>query len=358
PSFWEPPRAPQAARHACSLPAARAGGGRRGTAKRRPPGARLSQDDMTTDMQEQRGSVTALPAVAVERGSTGSMAHSGDEFYTNGEGEEGAVDVPLIAVDGVEAVGAPAGAVASSKPGKWESPRSAKERIRRRTKSRIDALKADRDQEYWHGEVEVLAPSQKWREATVVRRLQNGVQVHYEGFDSKYDEVLPFTSSRLRKYGQLRSETLSSLKASFISQYGASQCPGCGVELQSHSPMKLGYIPPHKFQPSAEEDGDGKNSDLVLTPEEEVNLLLKADGYRDGASATFPKRASQKKFRVIQNIYLNIRKASLELVVRYNQHSAHARAWAERAGRPACLATSHAILPSAESTRKRRDAIS
>jgi len=107
---------------------------------------------MTTDMQEQRGSVTALPAVAVERGSTGSMAHSGDEFYTNGEGEEGAVDVPLIAVDGVEAVGAPAGAVASSKPGKWESPRSAKERIRRRTKSRIDALKADRDQEYWHGE--------------------------------------------------------------------------------------------------------------------------------------------------------------------------------------------------------------
>lgn len=127
--------------------------------------------------------------------------------------------------------------------------------------------------------------------------------VHYIGYDSQFDEKVSFDSGRLRKFGDLRSQRLGSLKNSFIVQGDARTCPGCGVALQCINPSALGYIPEDKMEPEETEP-----LDKPLTLEDEVALLLKEEGVQEKSSAIFATKSSQTTFKVVANVYLDIRK--------------------------------------------------
>lgn len=151
--------------------------------------------------------------------------------------------------------------------------------------------------------VEVLAPSKAWREATVCEVHADGATVHYTGYDAQFDEKIPFKSERLRPFGELQVAHLQKLRSTFVYQGSQGHCPGCGVRMQCENPQALGYIPPAKFKVDEEAP---KNK--LLTPEEEVNLLLKEDGALEQGPFLYPTRATQVTYKVIANVYLDIRK--------------------------------------------------
>ena len=150
--------------------------------------------------------------------------------------------------------------------------------------------------------MEVLAPSNRWREAEVVKVGGGMAQVHYTGYSSQFDEDINLDDQRLRPFGQLRREKLNERKKSWSLQINAGICPGCGVALQCEDKMALGYIPPDKFV-KPEDDDFSK----PLSGEDEVALLLKEDGAEE-RDYQVPTRASQKFFKVVANVYLDIRK--------------------------------------------------
>lgn len=151
--------------------------------------------------------------------------------------------------------------------------------------------------------VEVLAPSNRWREAQVVRVGGGVAQVHYTGYSTQFDEEIPMDGSRLRPFGQLRSQKLQERKENFVLQIDAGCCPGCGVPLQCTDKTALGYVPPDKF--TEPEDNDPSKP---LNAEDEVSLLLKEHGAQERNSFALPTRSSQKFFKVVANVYLDIRK--------------------------------------------------
>jgi len=150
---------------------------------------------------------------------------------------------------------------------------------------------------------EVLAPSKRWREAEVVEVHKDGATVHFAGYDHQFDEKVLFKSGRLRAYGQLNSAYLKDLKAGFIYQGSSGTCPGCGVRLQCTNPEALGFIPPEKFGP-----GDDAVKSKPLTADEEVRLLLQEEGAQEKNTLVFPTRAVQSTYRVIANVFLDVRK--------------------------------------------------
>jgi len=152
--------------------------------------------------------------------------------------------------------------------------------------------------------VEVLSPTKRWREAQVAQVHEDSATVHYTGYDSQFDEKVLFDSGRIRPFGELRRERLRSMKSQFEHQEGTSTCPGCGVKLQSINPQGQGYIPADKFAPKRE-----YTLDAPLTLDEEVKLLLQEDGVRDEDTALYPRRAVQVTYKVVANVYLDIRKA-------------------------------------------------
>lgn len=152
--------------------------------------------------------------------------------------------------------------------------------------------------------VEVLAPSKRWREAQVAKVHPDGVTVHYIGYDSQFDEKISYDAGRLRPFGDLRSGRLANLRGSFQLQGEHTNCPGCGVPLQCKNPKALGYIPADKLEP---EPGPGL-LDAPLTLEDEVKLLLQEDGVQEQSSVKFPTKSSQVTFKVVANVYLDIRK--------------------------------------------------
>jgi len=151
--------------------------------------------------------------------------------------------------------------------------------------------------------IEVLAPSNRWREAQVVRVGGGVAKVHYTGYDAQFDEEVPMDKARLRPFGQIRSEKLKERKENFVLQLDAGCCPGCGVKLQCTDKMALGYIPPDKFVKPEEEDPS-----KPLNAEDEVALLLKEDGVQELNSYAVPTRSMQRFFKVIAHVYLDIRK--------------------------------------------------
>lgn len=88
--------------------------------------------------------------------------------------------------------------------------------------------------------VEVLAPSNRWREAQVVRVGGGVARIHYTGYDAQFDEEVALDNQRLRPFGQIRSEKLKERKENFVLQMDAGCCPGCGVKLQCTDKMALG----------------------------------------------------------------------------------------------------------------------
>ena len=88
--------------------------------------------------------------------------------------------------------------------------------------------------------VEVLAPSNRWREAQVVRVGGGVARIHYTGYDAQFDEEVPLDNQRLRPFGQIRREKLKERKEDFVLQLDAGCCPGCGVKLQCTDKMALG----------------------------------------------------------------------------------------------------------------------
>eukprot|EP00438_Fugacium_kawagutii_P032335 Skav226352 [mRNA] locus=scaffold2980:303886:308881:- [translate_table: standard] len=137
--------------------------------------------------------------------------------------------------------------------------------------------------------VEVLAPSNRWREAQVVRVGGGVARIHYTGYDAQFDEEAGRSGlepSAFRPFGQIRSEKLKERKDNFVLQMDAGCCPGCGVKLQCTDKMALGYVPPDKFVKPEEED-----LTKPLAAEDEVAL------------------SSQRFFKVIANVYLDIRNA-------------------------------------------------
>lgn len=153
------------------------------------------------------------------------------------------------------------------------------------------------------GKVEVLAPSKRWREATVTRVNEGSATVHYTGFDSQFDETIPFSSDRLRPYGDIKALNMHNLKSGFVYQGKMGHCPGCGVKLQCENPEALGFIPRDKFQ--GQEDAPRNKP---LTPEEEVKLLLQEDGVSEQSAFVYPTRATQVTYKVVANVYIDIRK--------------------------------------------------
>lgn len=157
--------------------------------------------------------------------------------------------------------------------------------------------------------IEVLAPSKRWREATVLKVKGETALVHYEGYDEQYDERVKLTSVRVRQHGEIRRSELAELKANFepaASMVGC--CNGCGVKLQCENRTKPGYIPPHYFNPMTEPD---TMANEILDPEEEVALLLDAEvGEREDqwSKPKYERRSVQTSFRVTANVYLDIRK--------------------------------------------------
>ncbi|CAJ1327962.1 unnamed protein product [Effrenium voratum] len=151
--------------------------------------------------------------------------------------------------------------------------------------------------------IEVLAPSQRWREAQVVRVGGGVARVHYSGYDAQFDEEVPLDDGRLRPWGQLRGEKLAERKEGFQLQIDAGCCPGCGVRLQCTDKMALGYIPRNKFVQEEAEDPS-----KPLNAEDEVALLLKEDNAQERNTFAVPSRSSQKFFKVVANVYLDIRK--------------------------------------------------
>ena len=76
--------------------------------------------------------------------------------------------------------------------------------------------------------IHVLSKSQKWQKGQVVAVNEESaqVQVHFEGFDVKYDEWIPATSHRLRPFtahaaalpGQLQMVMKACVRASMWPQ--------------------------------------------------------------------------------------------------------------------------------------------
>ena len=108
---------------------------------------------------------------------------------------------------------------------------------------------------------------------------------------------------RLRPFGQLRAQRLKERQEGFVLQLDAGCCPGCGVKLQCTDKMALGYIPPDKIVQEEEEDESTK----PLNAEDEVALLLKEDGAVERNSFELATTSSQRDFKVIANVFLDIR---------------------------------------------------
>lgn len=151
--------------------------------------------------------------------------------------------------------------------------------------------------------VEVLAPSKRWREAQVIKVGGGIARVHYLGYDSMFDEDVPMEEGRLRPFGQLRSQKLRDRQEGFVIQVDAGHCPGCGVKLQCADPTALGYIPPDKMVREEDEDETAK----PLNAEDEVALLMKDDGATERSSFELPTKSAQRHFKVIANVFLDIR---------------------------------------------------
>lgn len=185
--------------------------------------------------------------------------------------------------------------------------RERRDRVARRADVKItDATGEKRVEDFCKkgARVEVLAPSNRWREAQVVRVGGGVARIHYTGYDAQFDEEVALDNQRLRPFGQIRSEKLKERKENFVLQMDAGCCPGCGVKLQCTDKMALGYVPPDKFVKQEEED-----LSMPLNAEDEVALLLKEDGAQERDSFSLPTRSDQKFFKVIANVYLDIRKA-------------------------------------------------
>lgn len=151
--------------------------------------------------------------------------------------------------------------------------------------------------------VEVLAPSKRWREAQVIKVGGGIARVHYMGYDSMFDEDVPMEEGRLRPFGQLRSQKLKDRQEGFVLQLDAGHCPGCGVKLQCTDPTALGYIPPEKMVQEEDEDETAK----PLNAEDEVALLMKDDGATERSSFELPTTSAQRHFKVVANVFLDIR---------------------------------------------------
>ncbi|CAE7366866.1 yqeH [Symbiodinium pilosum] len=152
--------------------------------------------------------------------------------------------------------------------------------------------------------VEVLAPSKRWREAQVIKVGGGIARVHYMGYDSMFDEDVPLDQGRLRSFGQLRAQRLKDRQEGFVLQLEAGCCPGCGVRLQCTDKMALGYIPPDKMVHEEEADDESK----PLNAEDEVALLMKEDGAMERNSFELPGKSAQRDFKVVANVFLDIRK--------------------------------------------------
>lgn len=156
-----------------------------------------------------------------------------------------------------------------------------------------------------NGKIEILAPSNRWREGNVVAVNQDGVTVHYNGYDSQFDEKITFKSGRLRQYGALREAKLQEMKQNFVLESNGN-CPGCGVKLQCSDKLALGYIPPEKL---IQEGEDAEAVSKTLSAEDEVKLLLQEEGVEElSKPSLFSTRATQITYKVIANVYLDIRK--------------------------------------------------
>jgi len=153
------------------------------------------------------------------------------------------------------------------------------------------------------GKIEVQAPSKTWREAEVKKVSSDGVTVHYVGYDSQFDEKIPFKSARLRAAGELRRAKLKDLKISFEFQSKPGQCPACGVQMQCTNPNAVGYVSSEVLNPHSE-----AQLDKALTPEEEVRLLMQETGAEERDSISFPTRTTQVRYRVIAQVYIDLRK--------------------------------------------------
>eukprot|EP00929_Paragymnodinium_shiwhaense_P000725 TRINITY_DN100960_c0_g1_i1.p1 TRINITY_DN100960_c0_g1~~TRINITY_DN100960_c0_g1_i1.p1 ORF type:complete len:794 (-),score=173.12 TRINITY_DN100960_c0_g1_i1:157-2538(-) len=151
--------------------------------------------------------------------------------------------------------------------------------------------------------LEVLSPSNRWREATVVKRKKDGkVLLHYDGYDHQFDELLSVKDGRLRKAGELRAINIANKKSGFSVARKVGCCPGCGAKFQCANPKGLGYIPETHLQV---EDPNKKKQ--VLRPEEEVALFLKEEGAAELENEVQMNRAKQMSYMVIANILLDIR---------------------------------------------------
>eukprot|EP00930_Biecheleria_cincta_P073533 TRINITY_DN60810_c0_g1_i1.p1 TRINITY_DN60810_c0_g1~~TRINITY_DN60810_c0_g1_i1.p1 ORF type:complete len:756 (+),score=107.24 TRINITY_DN60810_c0_g1_i1:73-2340(+) len=150
--------------------------------------------------------------------------------------------------------------------------------------------------------IEILAPSNRWREGTVVAVGRDGVTVHYNGYDTQFDEQIKYSSGRLREFGALHQAKLQEKKQNFVLEVQGN-CPGCGVKLQCRDKLALGYIPPEKIVQEAPAEAP-----KVLKPEDEVKLLLQEEGVEElSTPAVFSTRATQTTYKVIANVYLDIR---------------------------------------------------
>lgn len=149
--------------------------------------------------------------------------------------------------------------------------------------------------------VEILAPSGQWREAQVVRDHGGAVTVHYIGYSSQFDERMPLETDRMRPYGDLHAARLKEKRGSFVFQGQQGHCPGCGIPMQCENPMGLGYIPPEKFI------APETLKDKPLTAEEEVALLLQEEGVQERDTFVYANRTSQVTYKVIANVFLDIR---------------------------------------------------
>jgi len=118
-----------------------------------------------------------------------------------------------------------------------------------------------------------------------------------------FDEDVPMEEGRLRPFGQLRSQKLRDRQEGFVIQVDAGHCPGCGVKLQCADPTALGYIPPDKMVREEDEDETAK----PLNAEDEVALLMKDDGATERSSFELPTKSAQRHFKVIANVFLDIR---------------------------------------------------
>lgn len=151
--------------------------------------------------------------------------------------------------------------------------------------------------------VEVQAPSKRWRSAVILKRSEGKVKVHYEGFDSQFDEEVNLDSGRFRAHGTLYQEGVAAKKSAFMREDGfiGMACTACGIPMQTSNPRKPGYIMPEHV-PS------GQVNNEAMTVDDEISLLLDSDGDSEQVGMQGTRKLKHNRFKVIENVFLDVRK--------------------------------------------------